>query len=420
MLSLDFEWRSRYATLKPSEDCVMDYGNLLHRAWNIAWRQRALWVFGLALALFQGSVDLQSRQDRGDIGPFGGPGAGQGMDWALIAPLIAGIATFAVIVGIAVFLLRIIVGAIGRGGLISGASAADEGFSPNIRDTWHAVRERLRPLVIVDAVISIPFGIVIFALVLGLIVLFVPALASGNPMSLIAVAPGLIIGAVAIGLIGLAGGLIVSVVPILASAAVMIEGADWQEALKMTWTLVKARPLPIFLIWLIASVAGAVVQGIAAFPAALIGLMIGSLVAGSTASMIVTGPLIVLGIPAVLLAFLVRSILATFQISLWTLAYQEWRDVLVVSSPEPVAPPVEDAPPASPAPAAEVAPVAPAAPIDLVKPEAAPGPEATVPAEVESSSPAAAPIDLEKPAPDQNATKPASETPNEGEGKSEN
>src|SRR5205085_1026503 len=106
-------------------------------------------------------------------------------------------------------------------------------------------------LIIVDAIISIPFGIVIFALVLGLVVLFVPALASGNAMSLIAVAPGLIIGAVAVGLIGLLGGLIVSVVPVLASAAVMIEGVDWREALKMTWTLVRARPLPISLVWLI-------------------------------------------------------------------------------------------------------------------------------------------------------------------------
>ncbi|MBC7239221.1 MAG: hypothetical protein H5T71_03870, partial [Chloroflexi bacterium] len=33
---------------------TMNYGQLLKRAWQITWRYKVLWAFGIAAALFQG------------------------------------------------------------------------------------------------------------------------------------------------------------------------------------------------------------------------------------------------------------------------------------------------------------------------------------------------------------------------------
>lgn len=96
----------------------MDYGRILRRSLDITWRYRALWVFGIALALFAGysgggGGGSSNATYSGNGEAFGGlPGLSglSGADWAAIAVVIGlvalGVLLLAVVFAVAGAILR--------------------------------------------------------------------------------------------------------------------------------------------------------------------------------------------------------------------------------------------------------------------------------------------------------------------------
>lgn len=103
----------------------MNFGEVLSRAWNITWKYKALWVFGLLASLGGGSGGNGAQTNfRGDgNNPLPGlisPNGGLENTPVWVAVLIV----LAVLVMVVVFVL---LGALGRAGLTRGAWLADSG-----------------------------------------------------------------------------------------------------------------------------------------------------------------------------------------------------------------------------------------------------------------------------------------------------
>lgn len=156
----------------------MNYSRIIDRAFEITWRHKILWAFGIAMALF------------GGMGGIGNPGSGfqyrfSGNDWARQAPywgrmpfewnaLLPGILA---ILGMLVLLalLWAIVGIIVRytsiGALIGMTKAIEAGETPSFRSGLQCGWRRLLQLFLIGLVIGITGILIGIALVVVLLVL---------------------------------------------------------------------------------------------------------------------------------------------------------------------------------------------------------------------------------------------------------
>ncbi len=103
----------------------MNIGEVLSRAWDIIWKNKILWLFGLLASLSGGVGDLNTRfNNRVNGGTISTPLPGldrffSGIPWWVFMMLL-----LAALVLIVIF---VIIGALGRAGLVRGAWLADDG-----------------------------------------------------------------------------------------------------------------------------------------------------------------------------------------------------------------------------------------------------------------------------------------------------
>ena len=159
----------------------MNYGALLGRTWNIIWEHKFLILLGVLVALGSGGggastgSNVSFNQPSGEQGQMPQlpqlPGLSQMPDLgemgpvAVVAVIVAAIA--ALFVGLALW----VVASIARGGLIAGASAADEGRSASFGQAWGAAWRKGWRLLGIGLVPAIP-GFLLAALGLGAAVFF--------------------------------------------------------------------------------------------------------------------------------------------------------------------------------------------------------------------------------------------------------
>lgn len=104
----------------------MNFGEVLSRAWEIIWKNKILWVFGILAALANGSG---SSGNSGSNFRFQGgeiPPQFQDLErfFETIPPWVP---VLAALVGLLLFILFIVLGTFGKGGLLRGAWLADGG-----------------------------------------------------------------------------------------------------------------------------------------------------------------------------------------------------------------------------------------------------------------------------------------------------
>jgi hypothetical protein len=368
---------------------TMDHIKVLKRAWEITWRYRALWIFGIILALTTasgftpsrggGNNGVQYEFSRDDLfGPNGEDlfGPGGPLHWSDVAPRIASILIAAGVALACVIVLLIVVSTIARwvaeAALIRMVDDYEEteerrSVRQGFRLGWSRTTWRL---FLIDLLVNLPL-VVVFVLLFGL---------AAAPFFL------WITGNTAAGIIGTVAGIgfffLILFLAIVVGTAVKLllrffrracalEGLGVIESIRQGLGVVRRHLLDVGLMWLImlgvqiGLVIATIALVIVLFPV-IIALIIVAGVAGGVPALIVGGlgslfldgavPWVLgalIGIPIFALVFSVpwlflSGLVEVFESSVWTLTYRELRAIESLEpedvEPEPQALPGTDAP----------------------------------------------------------------------------
>ena len=300
-----------------------NFGEVLSRAWQLIWRHKILWIFGILAGCGQG-------------GGGGNSGGGRNFEWGTQGPdlppqvmrwleiIEENLMTF-VGVGIAIicliWVIGIFLGTIGRIGLIRGASQADNGtenlifgqlFSESLPYFWRVFGLSL--------IVAIPILVVFAAVFAGLIVFAISASGGSDVavVSLIALVP-LIIACVCI-LVPVM--IVIRLIVRQAERAIVLENMPLFPALSRGWDVFRANLGPILVMAIILFVIGLVAGFVIAIPVFIIVFpTMLAFIAGEAQN---TTPLILMGIGLCLyipVSLLLNGIAMAYTESAWTLTY---------------------------------------------------------------------------------------------------
>jgi hypothetical protein len=310
----------------------MDYSKVLSRAWQIIWKHKVLWIFGIfagcAGGRGGGNYSYSNRQDY----PNSLQQTFQNIPESTLIMIIVG----ALVLLLIVILISIFLGTIGEIGTIKGTLKADQDLETPLK-FGQLFRESLPYFWRVFLLGLLVFFGVILAIVVGaLIAILFTALTLG--LFLIVLIPLLCLLLPA----GIALGILVE----QAIIAIVAEDLGVIDGLKRGWEVVKTNPGPMAVMWLILNLG---VRGIGGFIlslpaiAALVPLIL-MFVKGQDFS---TSQLWIASVVcfAVYLPFLIffSGILNSFYQSGWTLTFRDLTkpvaslpEAPVESLPEPV------------------------------------------------------------------------------------
>lgn len=285
-----------------------NFGEVLTRAWQIIWRHKVLWIFGI----FAGC-------SRGGGGGSGGQVSGSGdqtfpqleqfmnqvSQWIEDNPWI--VAVFVLLV-ILVLIVSIFLGTIGRVALIRGTYQAETGaerlnfgelFSGSMPYFWRV------------------FGLSLLILLIALVV-FVPLVLGGTLFSALTAGIGLIC---LVPLICLLIPLlwVLSVVIEQANVAIVLENLGIGDGFRKGWSVVRANLGPIIVMTLIIFIGSGVIGFLIALPiiAAVVPLIF-SAASNNTAPIWITVVCCAVYFPVLLV---LSGILNAYVQSIWTLTY---------------------------------------------------------------------------------------------------
>ncbi len=229
-----------------------NFGEVLTRAWQIIWKHKILWVFGIFASCSRGGGG------NGGSGGNGGNGNQQFPQWQQTMDQIGrwiSENTWIVVVGVIVVLLLIVLaiflGTIGRIGLIKGTQRAEQGaerlifgelFSESTPYFWRVFG------------LSLLIGLISLLIFLPLI--FFGAITAG--VGFICLLPLLCI------LVPVLWA--VSVVIEQANAAIVLENLGIGDGLRRGWEVVRSNPGPMFILALILFIGSGVIGFIIALP----------------------------------------------------------------------------------------------------------------------------------------------------------
>jgi hypothetical protein len=303
-----------------------NFGDVLSRAWQIIWKHKVLWIFGILASCSRGGSGGNSGsswQQNGNNG-FGGTPNLPPQLLRLFETISENITAFiAIIVAIVCifWIVAIFLGTIGKIGLIRGTWQAEGGaenlifgqlFSESTPYFWRMFGLSL--------IVSLPFLILIGALVAGGLV-FGISLSQGNDASalgLVALVP-FFIGCICL-LIPL--GFVISMIVRQAENAIVLEGASVLPSISRGWDIFRSNLGPIIVMAIILFVMSLVAGFIIAIPVLIVVIpAVFAFVAGNAENwtpMIVAGVLLCLYTP---ISLLLNGILIAYTESVWTLTY---------------------------------------------------------------------------------------------------
>jgi hypothetical protein len=316
----------------------MDYGHVLGRAWQITWRWKFLWVLGLLAGGFQFRANL-GYQMRGDEfqRAFGRLHLSR---WPLPPGTLIALAVLGVLLGLGFWALS----CISRGGLIAGVRQIEEEGATTLGQAWRAGRARFWSIVGIDLLTLLVYLVPTAVACLFFFVLMMVSASAGRrfarPEQLLTLWPALlcalpvfcllIVAAIALGLIHT-----------WAQQAVVQEGMGAARAFGRGWELLREKLGSSLLLWLLLALIGGVV-GLATV--VVIGLVLapGLVLLFARGAAPTTIVLLILGaLVAIPTGLWVGSVLNTFTMSSWTLAY---RHLVGLEKGAPAAPPESPSP----------------------------------------------------------------------------
>lgn len=340
----------------------MEYGRVLKRAWNITWRHRVLWIFGVAATIFGadsqwgggGGGNLQYVFRGTDIQnlrrlpwfrgtPFS-PWEGSAcpfLNWQASLPFILALLGLAFVAGLVFLIASIIVRYTSFGAMIDLVDTAEEGdreavtFQRGLRAGWR----RFLPLFAIDILISIGGFILVLILValfvLGVLVAVLPAIPlfrAGNALVVIGILWGVGMGLVLLLFLLLAGlgiSAFLTILRMFAFRASVIEGQNVFDALGRAFTLLRTRLRQSIVMWVLLALINLALS-VVMIPIVLMGVggMVGPALAifGLTRSF---GVALLWALPALLgmalVGLFIGGVYLVFRSTAWTLAFRALR-----------------------------------------------------------------------------------------------
>ena len=304
-----------------------DFGGTLRRAWEITWKYKVLWLFGVLSAIAGGRASFSFNNgsrykfNPSDPNPF--PQFQRqfpNLDQTALIAIALGIVCLGLIIAVTLFVLHII----GRGGLIGGIQLGDTSGQVSFGQAWGIGVKQFWTVLLIGLVVMI----------LGIVIAIASALAAAT----ICLTPLACVGFLLIAVLG--------VFTLLAQNAAVTENLSFSEAMGRALAIVQANVGPVLLL----AVLLIIIEGVAGFiiglpfVIALIPLGAGLLAAfgGSgqaqaalSAGAIVSGLCFVVWIPV---ALVLRGILETWIVSAWTLAFKQLGAQRGLAAAAPMAP----------------------------------------------------------------------------------
>ena len=303
-----------------------NFGEVLTRAWQIVWKHRVLWVFGILASCGRGGSSFNSGSSGGGDGGFGTPSdlPPQVMEWFRwveenAVMFIALICLFALLI----WIVTIFLSAIGKIGLIRGTAQIDGGteslifgqlFSESTPYFWRVFGLGL--------IASIPFVVLVAAAVAAGLAFLIPLSVSsgsdGPPVIGLGLIP-LFLGCLCL-LIPLA--FVINMVVRQAENAIVLEQMSVLPAISRGWDVFRKNLGPIIIMAIILAVIGFAVGFIIAIPIfiivlpAVIAFAVGE--AQNWTPLALAGVCICLYIP---ISLLLNGIAIAYTESAWTLTY---------------------------------------------------------------------------------------------------
>jgi hypothetical protein len=286
-----------------------DFGGNLRRAWEITWKFKILWLFGILSALAGGRASLNFRgpsfpNNFNPTDPDTLPRLQRNfpnLDQNTVLAIALGVLCLVIIIGIVLFILHII----GRGGLIGGIQLADTTGQVSFGQAWGIGLKHFWTVLLIGLIVAVVAG------VLGL-------------ASILAAATVCLIPLACIGFLLVAA---LGVFAYLAQIAAVTENLSFSEAIGRALAIVQANLGPVLLLAILLVIIDGVVGFIIALPLAAVAAPIlaamfafgsGNSQAG-TAALAISGLCLVIYIPILIV---LRGIVETWIVSNWTLAYK--------------------------------------------------------------------------------------------------
>jgi hypothetical protein len=335
LTAIDAKWPLRDRLISRSSDVAqggdqdqekrnMNYGNLAKRPFEIVARRPYLWLLGL-LAGGATAFNFSGRGSGPGYGRPAGAGSYQGPSAAVLQSLwndnwgwIVGIIAVLIVLGVILFIL----GSIATGGIIRAAVEHDAGREYRLGTAWragYATFWRIAGLRLLVALVALVPGLLVGALVLG-------AVAGAQTSAAAAVGFGLL--AAAAFLFSLVFWLALSVAFELAQRIVVLEHGHVAESLGNGFRMLRWHLGEVALGWLIlvalsigVGIAGAILAVLVGVPAAALGF--GGWAVGGMTGAIVTGSVAIVFFLGVLLA--AGGAYAAYSSVYWTLLFTSVR-----------------------------------------------------------------------------------------------
>jgi hypothetical protein len=299
-----------------TERSGMDFGEVLTKAWQIVWRHKILWIFGIFAGCGRGGGGGgggSGWSEGVDSGNAFGQGSARGMErffdqaghWIGDNLWILAVAILFVLVLAAV---GIFLGNVGKIGLIHGTFRADGGA------------ERLRFGALFKESLPYFWRVFLLSLLVGLafLVIFLPLAIFG----FVTAGVGFLCMLPLICLF-IPVGIAVSLVIQQADAAMVIENLGIQAGVRRGWEIVKNNIGPVLLIWLITFLIGLVIGVVIALPVILtiVPAVIALAVSNGefpTGALLAAGLCFVMYLPVLIVA---QGILTAYVESVWALTF---------------------------------------------------------------------------------------------------
>ena len=297
-----------------------NFGEVLTRAWQIVWRHRVLWIFGILAGCGRGGSQFNSGSSGSGDGGFGQFPPQVMRFLQFIQENLTTFIVAACIVLVLLWALMIFLGTIGRIGLIRGTFQAEAGseklifgqlFSESTPYFWRMFGLSL--------LVALPVLIAIAALVAGLVAFAVSA-SSGSDPSI-----GLF------GMIPLMIGCFCLLIPVLwvvgmivrqAENAIVLEDLRVLPSLSRGWEVFRANLGPVILMSIILAVIAGVIGFVLAIPLFLI--VLPSIIAFAAGEGQSWTPLVLMGVGLCIylpILLVLNGIMTAYVESAWTLTY---------------------------------------------------------------------------------------------------
>jgi hypothetical protein len=315
----------------------MDFGEVVSKAWKITWKFKVLWVFGMLASCgtrngasfnfnntyrtgnnFSGSEPNLPLPLLNWLNQFARSFNNPQFIWEFVAAIIAVVCVIVIV--------ELVVGALGRVGLIKGIWEADGGEEKlNFGGLWSRSMPFFWRVFWLSILVGLPFFIIALIIAAGFILALIPVIdnnSAGAGLAFLTLLPVICVLACVIFILAILVGFIVR----MAENAIVVEDLPILGGVQRGWDVLVKNPGPILIIWLITVVIGFVAGIVIALPLLIVLVpLVFAFITNANSANFSFAPWLIAFVCIICayipISWLARGILTTYIQSVWTLTY---------------------------------------------------------------------------------------------------